>query len=81
MATAWYSDSTKLHGLLEALCNAGILETAEEVKSYLKTPMRYDDEYNAWAEAGYPITEDDEGWEDFTAAFVENEEEEEPEED
>lgn len=89
----WYNDRTLLVNFSTALIDAGVLEDTDEVKDYFARPYRYDEYFDAWREAKYPM-EDDEGWDDFVNSIdnepdeeendeeeTEEEEEEEEEED
>lgn len=79
---AWYSDSKLVASFGAALVNAGVLEDGDDFRAFLMTPQRWDDEFNAWKDTGYPTDEDDDEWEGFILAIGgedEDEEEEEPE--
>jgi hypothetical protein len=67
---AWYDDSRLLIDFAKALAWAGVVEDMSDV---LDKPYKYDEEFDAWKEAGYPSEEDTE-WDDFVTA-VKGEEE------
>lgn len=75
---SWYDDALVLRDFANALVEAEYLEDARIV---LTKPYRFTAEYNAWKNAEYPTSDDDEGWEEFIQALnTEEEEEEETEE-
>lgn len=75
MATAdrWYDDVRLTVGLTNALIEAGYLEDNSEIQEFLqelrKKPQKFNDEFDAWQEAGYPDDEGEDGWTDFTNAI------------
>lgn len=74
MTDKWYTDSKLVAALGEALTNADVLTEQTDFTNYLKKPMAYNDHYDAWAEAGYPTSEDDNGWDEFVEAVNSDEE-------
>jgi hypothetical protein len=64
----WYNDVRLLTGFGKTLCAAGVLEDSDDFTAYLDSPQRWSDEFDSWAECGYP-TETDDGWGDFLNSF------------
>ena len=75
----WYNDSNLVSSFGTALIDASVLEDTEAFKSYLNKPFKFNAEYEAWEEAGYPTTEDD-NWDEFVEAISTDEEESDEEE-
>ena len=73
MADLWYHDSYLVDGLAEALTNAEVFESANDILEFRKKPQKYTAYYEAWEEAGFPDNEDDEGWEEFSEAVASDE--------
>lgn len=78
MAEKWYNDSNEVRTFVTALIDAEVLQDGEDIKAALSHPQRYNDEYNAWAENGYP-TEGDTTWDDFVDAVTTEDEDSEDE--
>jgi len=66
----WYNDAKLLSGLGDALSVMGILEDSDDFSAFLRKPQRYNEEYAAWETAGFPTSEDDDGWEEFEEALT-----------
>jgi len=80
MADQWYSDNKLVTSFGEALANAGVLNDSDDFKMFLKSPMRYNDAFNAWSEAGYPTDDSEDGWDDFLEALPDEDETEDEDE-
>lgn len=78
MATQWYHDANEIRTFQQALIDAEVLEDSEDMKAFLTHPQRYNNEYRAWEEAGYP-QETDDTWDEFVQAIGSEDEEEEEE--
>lgn len=75
----WYEKANKVQAFVDALTEAGVLESATEVNAFVRKPWKFDEEYIAWANNGFPSDESEDGWSEFIDA-LENDEEEEEEE-
>ena len=69
MASNWYDDATLIKGLGEALSNAEYIEDNTEFADFLRKPQKYNSHYTAWEEAGFPTSDDDDGWDEFVEAL------------
>ena len=75
MTDLWYHDSFLVDGLAEALTNAEVFESASDVVALRKKPQKYTEFYEAWAEADFPTSEDDDNWDEFCEAVASEEDE------
>ena len=75
MADLWYHDSYLVDGLAEALTNAEVFESANDILEFRKKPQKYTAYYEAWEDQGFPSSEDDANWDDFVEAVSEDEDE------
>ncbi len=71
----WYQDVEQVRNLGQALSNAGVLEDSADFNDFLRRPKRWDETYEAWEASGSPITDDDEGLDDFVSAISTDENE------
>ena len=77
MAEVWYQDVNLLSSFGTVLKDAGVLEDADDFRDYLNKPFKYNDEYDAWEEAGFP-DEGTDNWDTFVDAISSEEDEVEP---
>lgn len=70
MADKWYDDATLLRNFTAAMIEAGV----EDSQDILRKPHKYNDEFEAWVDNGYPDEEGDEGWDEFVSAITSEEE-------
>ncbi len=75
-ADKWYDDARLTRAFCNALIEAGYLESNEEIREFNKKPQKFDDEYDAWAEAGFPDDANEDGWTEFVEAISTEEESE-----
>lgn len=71
----WYDDVMLLRDFAAAMVEAEAIDDASVI---LNKPYRFTSEYLAWKKAGYPDSDEDEGWDNFINEM--NEEEEDAEE-
>lgn len=65
----WYDDGTVLRQFATALVNASYFDDDEDNENlllFLTKPQKFNDEFKAWETAGFPTSDSDDGWEDFT---------------
>lgn len=65
MAGKWYDDLTLVKGLGEALSNAEVFEDSADFARFLSKPQKFNDYYDLWEAAGFPTSDDDDGWVEF----------------
>lgn len=70
MPTNWHDDSKQLSDFAVCMEKAGVVESATDV---ISRPYRYTEQFEAWAECGFPF-EDDESWDDWIKVVVSEEE-------
>ena len=75
MADLWYHDSYLVDGLAEALTNAEVFESASDILEFRKKPQKYTAYYEAWEDQGFPSSEDNDNWEEFSEAVANDENE------
>lgn len=75
MANTWYP-SPELNGFIEALANADVLQDTADVVTLLKKPQAYDEFYDAWKTAGFPVDENEDGWDEFIEAVGDSDDDE-----
>ena len=59
---SWFDNAMVLRDFATAMVEAGVTEDTSPI---LHKPYRFTSEYSIWKSAGYPASEDDEGWEVF----------------
>jgi len=74
---AWYDNVLVLRDFADALVRT---EAIESVTPVLSKPYRFTSEYNLWKQAGFPGSEEDEGWTAFIDGLDEENEDEDEEE-
>lgn len=76
----WYDSAADLRKFLTVLIDAEVIEDTDDVQSFLNKPQRYNEVYEAWDDAGFPES-DDENWDEFVNAISDDESEDESGED
>ncbi len=74
--TNWIDSAADLRKFLNILIDADVIEDTEDVQSFLDKPQRYNDVYDAWDEAGFPESDDD-NWDEFVGSVTDEDTEEE----
>jgi len=60
---------TELTNFVKALNNAGVLNSADDVISFLEMPEEYDELFSVWMEHGQPNSEDFDSWNIFLSSI------------
>lgn len=69
-------NSQELSDFIEVLLSAEVV-SEDEVKDVLRQPYKYQEVYDAWKEAGYPLADSGEDWDNFVESLETEEETEE----
>lgn len=79
MAEQWFDNAQLSRSFQAALINADSLDM-DNLGDFLSSPQQWQEEYEAWQDAGFPNDDSDNGWDQFVDAISSDEAEEEEEE-
>lgn len=65
----WYNDQKLTASFGAALAEADVLTESSDFKAFFNAPQRYNETFDAWKDAGYPTSDEDDGWQEFLDAL------------
>lgn len=70
----WSDSASDIRKFLNILIDAEVLQDTDDVQTFVNKPQQYNGVYQAWDDAGFPDSED-ENWDDFVSAVTEDSDE------
>jgi hypothetical protein len=70
--TSWMDSAATSNKFLSVLIDADLITDTDDVQQFLSKPQRYSDVYEAWDDAGFPESED-ENWDEFVESVSDDE--------
>jgi hypothetical protein len=74
-SSTWIDSGATVRKFLNVLIDAEAIENIEDVQQFLNKPERYNEVYEAWDDAGFPES-DDENWDEFVSTITDEEDDE-----